>query len=76
MDLASASYEPQACRIGNTSIGRPPVWRPDNNALYWNNCDGLPHLGLTRSPQEIDLMRRFKDALDPAGLLNPGKVVG
>ncbi len=29
-------------------------------------------LGLSRSPAEIDVMRRIKDALDPAGLLNPG----
>jgi FAD/FMN-containing dehydrogenase len=29
-------------------------------------------LGLSRSPAEIAAMRRIKDALDPAGLLNPG----
>jgi FAD/FMN-containing dehydrogenase len=29
-------------------------------------------LGLSRSPAEITAMRRIKDALDPAGLLNPG----
>jgi FAD/FMN-containing dehydrogenase len=29
-------------------------------------------LGLSRSPGEITAMRRIKDALDPAGLLNPG----
>jgi len=28
-----------------------------------------------KSALELDLMRRIKDALDPAGLLNPGKVV-
>lgn len=33
------------------------------------------HLGLTRSPEEIELMRRVKRALDPEGLLNPGKVI-
>jgi FAD/FMN-containing dehydrogenase len=32
-------------------------------------------LGHTRSPTEIDLMRRFKQLLDPAGILNPGKVL-
>ncbi|MCW1431710.1 FAD-binding oxidoreductase [Novosphingobium sp. JCM 18896] len=32
-------------------------------------------LGHTRSPEEIALMWRIKHALDPAGLLNPGKVI-
>src|SRR5205823_378529 len=29
-------------------------------------------LGLSRAPEEIAAMRRIKEALDPAGLLNPG----
>ncbi|MDP2272620.1 MAG: FAD-binding oxidoreductase [Archangium sp.] len=32
-------------------------------------------LEYTRSPMEIDLMRHLKAALDPKGLLNPGKVL-
>jgi FAD/FMN-containing dehydrogenase len=32
------------------------------------------YLGYTRSPEELALMARLKAALDPAGLLNPGKV--
>ena len=35
----------------------------------------LPFIGLTRSQAELDLMARIKQALDPQGLLNPGKVV-
>jgi FAD/FMN-containing dehydrogenase len=33
-----------------------------------------PYLGHTRSPQEIGVMRALKRALDPEGLLNPGKI--
>jgi FAD/FMN-containing dehydrogenase len=29
----------------------------------------------TKSPVEIELMRTLKRALDPTGILNPGKVV-
>lgn len=32
-------------------------------------------LDLSRSPEEIELMRRMRAALDPKGILNPGKVV-
>jgi FAD/FMN-containing dehydrogenase len=33
------------------------------------------YLGHTRSPAEIEVMRRIKAALDPKGILNPGKVI-
>lgn len=34
-----------------------------------------PYLGLSRSPEEIALMRTLKNTLDPKGILNPGKVL-
>jgi len=34
-----------------------------------------PYLGISRSDTEIALMRTLKAALDPAGTLNPGKVL-
>lgn len=33
-----------------------------------------PYLPLSRGPEEIRAMRRLKAALDPAGILNPGKI--
>ena len=32
-------------------------------------------LGYSRSPEELALMARIKQALDPKGILNPGKVL-
>jgi len=34
-----------------------------------------PVLHLTRTPEEIAFMRAIKAALDPLGILNPGKVL-
>ena len=34
-----------------------------------------PYLHLSRSPEELALMGRLKQALDPMGILNPGKVI-
>lgn len=36
----------------------------------------LPDMARYKSPIEIEMMRRIKQALDPANILNPGKVVG
>lgn len=33
-----------------------------------------PYLGYSRTEAEIEVMRKIKAALDPAGILNPGKV--
>ena len=33
-----------------------------------------PYLHLSRTAEEIDLMRRLKRTLDPHGILNPGKI--
>jgi FAD/FMN-containing dehydrogenase len=34
-----------------------------------------PYLGYSRAPAELALLRTLKQALDPQGLLNPGKVI-
>lgn len=38
--------EPQVRRIGESedSIGETPIWRADEQALYWIDCDGLPRI--------------------------------
>ena len=35
----------------------------------------LPYLQYSRTPEELALMRTLKQALDPKGILNPGRVL-
>ncbi|MDR6623913.1 FAD-binding oxidoreductase [Caulobacter segnis] len=44
------------------------------SAEHGIGLDKREWLSLSRSPEEIALMRRVKTALDPHGVLNPGKV--
>ncbi len=46
------------------------------SAEHGIGVDKVRRLGLTRSPEEIGVMRRIKEALDPDGVLNPGVLVG
>lgn len=45
------------------------------SAEHGVGTDKLAYLGLTRSDAEIEAMRRIKRALDPNGILNPGKLL-
>jgi FAD/FMN-containing dehydrogenase len=46
------------------------------SAEHGIGLDRLPYIGMTRTAEELALMRTIKRALDPKGLLNPGKVFG
>jgi len=56
-------YEPLASRGGSVS------------AEHGIGLEKQPWLALSRSDTELVLMRRIKDALDPKGILNPGRVL-
>ena len=56
-------YEPLAARGGSVS------------AEHGIGLEKQPWLALSRSAAELDLMRRIKEALDPKGILNPGRVL-
>jgi FAD/FMN-containing dehydrogenase len=45
------------------------------SAEHGIGLDKQPWLRLSRSPAELDLMRRLKAALDPKNILNPGRVL-
>ena len=56
-------YEPLAARQGSVS------------AEHGIGLEKQPWLTLSRSPAELELMRRLKAALDPGNILNPGRVL-
>jgi FAD/FMN-containing dehydrogenase len=56
-------YEPLAARGGSVS------------AEHGIGLEKQPWLGLSRTDAELELMRRLKTALDPRGILNPGRVL-
>lgn len=52
--------------------------RPYGGAISAEHGIGLqkkPYLPISRSAEEIDLMRALKKSLDPRNILNPGKVI-
>ena len=61
-DVEACVYEPLADISGSVS------------AEHGVGLEKKPWLDISRAPEEIDLMRRMKLALDPKGLLNPGKI--
>ncbi len=56
-------YEPLGARQGSVS------------AEHGIGLEKQPWLPLSRSPSELELMRRLKQTLDPQGILNPGRVL-
>ncbi|MEX1994280.1 MAG: FAD-binding oxidoreductase [Steroidobacteraceae bacterium] len=60
--VEEAVYRPLAARQGSVS------------AEHGIGIEKRAWLPLSRSPNEIALMRRLKQALDPRGILNPGRV--
>ena len=46
------------------------------SAEHGIGLDKLPYMSMGRTTEELHLMKLMKQALDPTGILNPGKVVG
>jgi len=55
-------YEPLRARQGSVS------------AEHGVGLEKRPYLSFSRTPEEINTMRLIKQALDPKGILNPGKI--
>lgn len=61
--------------VNKLVYGPLAAFRGSVSAEHGIGMDKKPYLSITRSETEIALMRAVKAALDPAGLLNPGKIV-
>lgn len=54
--------------------GELATFRGSVSAEHGVGLEKKPWLSISRTPEEIALMRTLKNALDPQGLLNPGKI--
>ena len=65
---------PTAAEISAIIYGRVREFGGSISAEHGIGLLKKAYLGYSRTPAEIAVMRRIKAALDPAGILNPGKV--
>lgn len=71
-----APPDPGAARAIEELVYRPLARvRGSVSAEHGIGLEKKPYLGISRTPEEIALMRLLKRTLDPRGVLNPGKVV-
>jgi FAD/FMN-containing dehydrogenase len=69
---AFAAIAPELTRIVHDEIGRR---RGSISAEHGIGQLRVSEMKLRKAPLELELMQQFKQLLDPAGLLNPGKLL-
>ncbi len=67
--------QPEA-EVEDLVYGAVRDWRGSISAEHGIGTLKRAHLHCSRSPEELALMRTLKAAMDPRGILNPGKVLG
>ncbi|MBL9020728.1 MAG: FAD-binding oxidoreductase [Myxococcales bacterium] len=74
-DLDKASFLAKTSEVDRVMFELVSRYRGSISAEHGIGLLKQPYLGYTRSPGEIAAMRAIKAALDPKGIMNPGKVI-
>ncbi len=74
MSMGALTNE-QVAEIDEVVYGTVREWQGSVSAEHGIGTLKRDYLAYSRSPEELDVMRRIKTALDPTGILNPGKVL-
>ena len=74
MQVPAPDADAARARVEPLVYGRLQALRGSISAEHGIGLEKKAYLGISRSPQELALMRTLKAALDPRNLLNPGKV--
>lgn len=73
--VSPGSYSPEIRRDVEAAVYQPlEAIGGSVSAEHGVGLEKKPYLSISRSDPEIELMRTLKRALDPKGLLNPGKI--
>ena len=66
----------QACeRVNALVFGLVAAYNGSMSAEHGVGLLKAPYLAVSRSPEEIALMRGIKAVFDPRGVMNPGKLI-
>jgi FAD/FMN-containing dehydrogenase len=74
-DLEKAAFLAKTSEVDKSMFELVSRYRGSISAEHGIGLLKKPYLGYTRSPEEIAVMRGIKAALDPRGIMNPGKVI-
>ena len=75
LQVPAADAAAARARVEPLVYGRLQALRGSISAEHGIGLEKKAYLGISRSPQELALMRTLKAALDPRNLLNPGKLL-
>jgi len=73
-EIPREEFQRKARAVEETVFAKIPKYRGSVSAEHGIGLLKKADLASSRNPLEIELMKKFKMALDPKGLMNPGKI--